>query len=184
MVAAVRNDRDQVRRIGFVGFVVVGIGLGIIVSLGWLVMSATPREAARDEATALVPSGADVTPLGEFDPPPWYGGVYELRQEFSGGAADRVDLRSVVLGHLEQQGWHVTVVDERPGATVIDATRRDLVTRYQVYGPPSTPDVRGVILVRYDRPDPVAIVLLGGLLGGGVGAALAVLTSRKRRHAQ
>ena len=169
--------RPPLRRLLSVG--ALGAGLGLIVTLVALGLARTSRDDALAATQALVPPGADASPVGEFDPPFWYGGIYTITQEFTGGANDREGLAAAMLAHLEYAGWQIDGTEERPGATVVHATVRDLVSRSSLRGPPSTPDTEGVIQVRYAARDDL-LVLGAGALGGAAALAGAAMIVRSR----
>jgi hypothetical protein len=163
--------------------------LGIAVGLGAALLSlafglgGTPRDEAITQTQALVPPGADAAPVGEFDPPWWYGAIYTINQRFSGGADDRASLAASMLSHLSSSGWEVSEIEEDPGATVVRASIGDLIARVALYGPPSTPRVEGLIQVRYRAQDGSPTLVIGGILGGVAGLAFAVF-SRLRSGAR
>jgi len=133
------------------------------------------------DTAALVPPGSVASPIGESDPPFWYGGIYNITQRFTGGGADRSELSAAARSQLEAEGWRDTAIEEQPGATVLTATKRDLAVLYHAFGPPSTPNVEGIVEVRYRDEDEGGTVIAGGLMGGAAGLALATFRRRGPR---
>lgn len=138
------------------------IGVAIGYATGNLIP--TSRADAMEMAAALVPEHTDALPTGEFDPPFWYGGRYEVRQSFTGGARDGLGLADEMEEELENSGWEIIGRAERPGATVITAIHDDLHVRVQVRHLPVAGPVEGLITVRYlSEPPTLALVVVGGL---------------------
>ena len=167
---------------GLLFIAALGAGSGLIVTLVAVGLTRTSRDDALAATQALVPPGAHASPVGEFDPPSWYGGIYTITQEFTGGANDREGLAAAMLAHMESVGWKIDGIEERPAATIVRGTARDLVSRSSLRGPPSTPDTEGVIQVRYAVRDDLLVLGAGAFVGAAclAGAAMVVRTAKGR----
>lgn len=161
--------------------VLLGALAGALVGAAFAFVGGTPRATALERAAALVPDAAHAGPIGEFDPPAWYGAIYTIDQPFSGGAEDREALVDVFARHLAAEGWATTDTEEAPGATLMHANRGDLEVLAHLYGPPSSPEVRGLLQVRYGPPNPAAPILLGAAIGGVVGGGVGFISRSRSR---
>jgi hypothetical protein len=142
-----------------------------MIALLVLALTGTSKADALAQARALVPPGAAASSAAEFDPPWWYGGIYTITQEFTRGASDREGLTASFLTHLDSLGWQVDGVEERPGATIVEASSADVVSRSHLHGPPSTPATKGVIQLRYAPRNKFVVLGIGVLAGAAVAVA-------------